>query len=178
MTVATILCALSGGYFATTLVLWLAHWFSHRSWSPLHGFHVLGHHRLYPDAERCLSERFAFAAGWNDSIYAFLPWIALEVAAMWSLFRWEIAAILTAEAALLIQLFSYIHAQFHVRASPLRRSKRFRRARECHFVHHQREANFAVLDHFWDYMFGTFVAPERVTRVRPINAGFGRGGEI
>jgi sterol desaturase/sphingolipid hydroxylase (fatty acid hydroxylase superfamily) len=159
-----ILVVLVGGYLATTLILWIAHRFSHLSWSPLRGFHVGGHHALYPSRQRCLTERFIFGSGWHDSIYAFVPWLAIEAVVIWTLLPRNIAILTTAEAVLLIWLFSYVHEQFHIGSSRFVRSPLFLRARELHLFHHDQEVNFAVFDHFWDRVFSTFVEPPQTTK--------------
>ena len=158
-----IFVALVGGYLGTTIILWIGHWFSHLSWSPLRGFHVGGHHALYPSGQHCLTERFSFGSGWHDSIYAFLPWLAIEAVAVWAILPWGIAMLTTAEAVILIWLFSYVHEQFHVVSSRFVRSSLFLRARDRHLLHHDCEINFAVFDHFWDRVFGTFVESPQAT---------------
>lgn len=164
MTPLLVVSLLLGGYLATTLALWTAHWFSHLSWSPLRGFHMLGHHALYPDGRHCLTERFVFGSGWHDSVYAFLPWLAIEAIAIWMTLPWEPAVLVTAEAALLVWVFSYVHEQFHIASSRLTGSVHFLRARERHFLHHDRHTNFGVFDHFWDRAFGTFAEGPQVLR--------------
>jgi sterol desaturase/sphingolipid hydroxylase (fatty acid hydroxylase superfamily) len=158
-----IFVALVGGYFATTIILWIAHWFAHVSWSPLRGFHVEGHHALYPDRQHCLTKRFIFGSGRHDSIYAFVPWLVIEAVAIWATVPWGIAIITTAEAALLIGLFSYVHEQFHLVSSRFASSSLFLRARARHLLHHDSEVNFAVFDHCWDRVFGTFIEPTEAT---------------
>lgn len=153
---SVIVVTLVGGYLATTLTLWIAHWFAHISWGPLRGFHVEGHHALYPSGQHCLTKRFIFGSGWHDSIYAFLPWLAIETVAIWAILPSGIAILTTAEAVLLIWLFSYVHEQFHLVSSRFVSSSLFLRARARHLFHHDSDVNFAVLDHVWDRVFGTF----------------------
>jgi sterol desaturase/sphingolipid hydroxylase (fatty acid hydroxylase superfamily) len=158
-----IFVTLVGGYLATTLILWIAHWFAHVSWSPLRGFHVGGHHALYPDRQHCLTKRFIFGAGRHDSIYAFVPWLAIEAVAVWAILPSGIAILTTVESGLLIWLFSYVHEQFHLVSSRFVSSSPFLRARTRHLFHHDCDANFAVFDHFWDRVFGTFIDPTEAT---------------
>jgi len=164
MTSLALIGALALGYFLTTLTLWIGHWFSHLPWSPLRGFHVLGHHVLYPIGRRSLRDRFLFASGWHDSVYAFVPWFALEGVVIWTILPWALALVVTAEAGVLVLLFSFVHAQFHVISSPLARSARFARARCRHFLHHDEDVNYAVFDHCWDRVFGTFADLRLVRR--------------
>jgi sterol desaturase/sphingolipid hydroxylase (fatty acid hydroxylase superfamily) len=144
------------GYFATTLALWLAHWFAHLRWSPLAGFHVRGHHALYPSSEACLSREFRFGSGWHDSVYAFIPWLVVLAAGIWMALPAFLAAVVTVEATALVALFSHVHAQFHIEGASLARYAPFLRARARHHLHHDRDVNFSVYDHLWDRIFGTF----------------------
>lgn len=157
---------LAAGYYLTTLALWAAHRFSHVSRSPLRGFHLLGHHRLYPSSKRCLAEKFMFGSGWHDSMYIFIPWLALEAALIWLVLpRWS-AMVVTVEAALVVWLLSYFHEQFHLTGSRFNGSSSFERARARHFFHHDHNANFALFDHFWDRIFSTYLPPKRTEQRR------------
>jgi sterol desaturase/sphingolipid hydroxylase (fatty acid hydroxylase superfamily) len=147
---------LIGSYYVTTLTLWFGHWFSHRASSPLRGFHVLGHHTLYPDSARVLSSAFRYASGRHDSLYALVPWLVLQQVVLF-LFLPEwlfLISLLTASA--ILSLTTYCHLQFHVSASPLERFAWFRRARRVHATHHDDDVNFMVAHHFWDRVFGTY----------------------
>jgi hypothetical protein len=148
--------ALVGGYFATTFALWFSHWFAHLRRGPLTGFHVRGHHRLYPSGAACLADSFRYGKGREDSVYSFVPWLAVLAAAIWWILPLGLAVAVTAEGMVVVGLFSYLHEQFHVSGSRLESSERFLRARALHFRHHDRRVNFAVYDHFWDFAFGTF----------------------
>ena len=156
-TLGLYLIALVSGYFATTFALWFSHWFAHLRGGPLTGFHVRGHHRLYPSGAACLADSFKYGRGREDSVYAFIPWLTLLVAAIWWFLPIGPAIAVTIEGTVIVGLFSYLHEQFHMRGSQLNSSKNFARARERHFLHHDRRVNFAVYDHFWDIAFGTFL---------------------
>lgn len=151
----------AGGYYLTTLALWAAHRLTHYPWNPLRGFHLFGHHALYPSSKESFSERFRFGVGANDSIYAFAPWLALEAALIWIMLPQWTAVMLTVEAALVVWLYSYFHEQFHLTKSRFRDSPLFERARGRHLLHHDRDVNFSVCDHFWDRIFSTYHPPER-----------------
>jgi sterol desaturase/sphingolipid hydroxylase (fatty acid hydroxylase superfamily) len=150
--------ALLGGYLATTFTLWFAHWFSHRRGGPLTGFHVRGHHALYPSGAACLADTFRYGVGWHDSVYAFLPWLGLLAGAIWWWLPASVAIVVTLEAVVIVGLWSYVHEQFHLDGSRLETRTGFVRARGRHFRHHDRGVNFAVYDHFWDRVFRTFDA--------------------
>lgn len=157
--VFALLGLLAAGYYSTTLALWTAHWFSHFPWNPFKGFHMLGHHSLYPSSRESLSEEFKFGTGWHDSIYAFAPWLALEGAVIWiALPSWS-AVFVTAEAALVVWLFSYFHEHIHLAHSRFNGLPFLERARDRHFLHHDCDVNFAVLDPFWDRVFSTYDPP-------------------
>ncbi len=54
---------------------------------------------------------------------------------------------------------------YHVRGSWLTRFAWFRRKQQLHFVHHlHANANFAVMDFFWDRAFRTFRKPDTTGR--------------
>ncbi len=51
--------------------------------------------------------------------------------------------------------------EYHVENSRLERFAWFRRKRQLHFVHHlHADANFAVIDFFWDRLLGTYRRPD------------------
>lgn len=148
--------AMAGGYLSTTFTLWFAHWFAHLRGGPLTGFHVRGHHALYATSGACLSDTFRYGKGWQDSVYAFIPWLGVLASGIWWFLPPGVAVAVTVEAAVVVGLFSYVHEQFHVTGSRLERSAGFRGARAHHFRHHDRAVNFAVYDHTWDRVFGTY----------------------
>ena len=160
---ATFVLAISliGSYYLTTLSLWFGHWLSHRAASPLRGFHVLGHHALYPGSARVLSRTFLYASGKHDSLYALVPWLVLQQIGLFVLLpEWLFLASLLSAIAIL-SMTTYCHLQFHVSASALERFAWFRRARSIHAAHHDDDVNFMVADHFWDRVFGTYAEIER-----------------
>jgi sterol desaturase/sphingolipid hydroxylase (fatty acid hydroxylase superfamily) len=51
----------------------------------------------------------------------------------------------------------YIDSQYHVGGSWLGRFSWFRQKQQLHFIHHRHgNYNFAVIDFFWDRLFGTY----------------------
>lgn len=146
----------SVNYYVTTFSIWFGHWFSHLNWSPFRGFHVLGHHRLYPTSRHLLSDRFRYGSGRHDSIWALVPWLLLQaIVALVALPAWLFLVCLFEIVSITI-VTSYIHMQFHLRDSKLARFKRFLNARRVHALHHDLDKNFMVADHFWDRCFGTY----------------------
>ncbi len=51
----------------------------------------------------------------------------------------------------------YVHVQYHLKDPWLKRFDWFRRKQQLHILHHKNGSkNFAVLEFFWDRVFGTF----------------------
>src|SRR3954468_22022828 len=75
---ATFFLAGVGNYYLTTLTIWLGHWSSHFPSSPTYGFHVGGHHSLYPDSKTSLSDKFLYGSGRHDSLFALLPTLLMQ----------------------------------------------------------------------------------------------------
>jgi sterol desaturase/sphingolipid hydroxylase (fatty acid hydroxylase superfamily) len=150
---------LPANYYAATLSLWLGHWFSHRRWSPLRAHHVYSHHRVYPPEGPFRSAGFVFAQGRYDSNRAFLPWFALPVAATLILVPPDLRVLSLLELVAATSWVAWIHVQVHLEDSPLDRWAWFARARRRHELHHLRDRNYAVGDHFWDRLWGTFQEP-------------------
>ena len=67
--------------------------------------------------------------------------------------------------ALMFGLHVYVHIQFHVRKSWLNHFGRFRRLRRLHNIHHlNHRKNFALIQPFWDRIFGSFQAKSQKAR--------------
>jgi sterol desaturase/sphingolipid hydroxylase (fatty acid hydroxylase superfamily) len=158
----SVLLLLAGGvavYYLSTLMVWLGHYLPHRPDSVLREFHMGGHHTHYPDSHNTRSERFIYGSGRNDSLVPQLPWlIGLGIVLWWVLpggYGWAAAA----EVAVVAALNSYVHMHFHLERSWLLRFAWFRYARATHDIHHDRDVNFMVADHFWDRRLGTYEPP-------------------
>jgi hypothetical protein len=143
-------------YYAATLMIWLGHYVPHRSKSFVREFHVGGHHGLYPDSRHMRTERFRYGQGRHDSLVPMLPWLFVLAAAAWVALPADWAAFACLEVVAIAAAHSHIHAQFHLAAPYFDRHAWFRRARARHAVHHDRDVNFMVADHFWDRVFRTF----------------------
>jgi sterol desaturase/sphingolipid hydroxylase (fatty acid hydroxylase superfamily) len=156
MTLLKLFAVLVAGYYVTTLAIWAGHWFSHQYYSPPREFHVGGHHALYPHSASSLSARFLYGTGRNDSLFALLPPLlvlgALIAVCTSGWIRWT----LLAEAGAVSAASSWMHAQFHIGPTVLRRYRWFQKARQQHWLHHDQDVNFMVADLFWDRVFGTY----------------------
>jgi hypothetical protein len=146
-------------YYATTFSIWLGHWVSHRQQSPFRDFHVLGHHVLYPTSRDMLSHRFRYGSGRHDSIVALIPWLVLQVAGLALVLPLWLVPGAIVELVAGVALLSYLHVQFHQHGSGLAKFDWFMRARAAHAVHHDRDKNYMVVDHFWDRRFHTYCDP-------------------
>lgn len=57
---------------------------------------------------------------------------------------------------------TFLHKHYHLQHSWLERSRWFRRHRDLHYEHHRdARRNYAVIDLFWDRLFGTFAEVRR-----------------
>lgn len=120
------LAAVIGNYYATTASIWFGHWYSHCPTSPLRGFHILGHHALYPDSNNCLSTTFRAGSGWHDSTIALAPWLILQILAEFLALPMPIFVLCLFEAIVLMITFSYIHVQSHPKATKFWRNQMVR----------------------------------------------------
>jgi sterol desaturase/sphingolipid hydroxylase (fatty acid hydroxylase superfamily) len=146
-------------YYLATLMIWIGHYLPHLPGSRLRPFHMGGHHAHYPDSAHARSARFHYGRGRHDSLVPQLPWLFGLGFVLWLLLPagWGIAA--AAEVALVAAAHSYVHMHFHLEHSWLARFDWFRRARATHDLHHDRDVNFMVADHFWDRLCGTYQPP-------------------
>lgn len=149
-------------YYVTTFTVWFGHWFSHLKKSPLAPFHVAGHHVFYPDSHHILSQKFIYGQGKKSSIYSLLPWLIVQSLGQFIWFSGTNYMVCLATEIALVVVFSQLHGEFHLRGSRLERFAWFRRARQHHALHHDRDVNYMVGDHFWDRLFGTYMPPAEV----------------
>ena len=156
MTALAVLISMVAIYYVTTLMIWLGHFLPHQPGNLLRDFHLGGHHKHYPDSESALSDRFNYGKGRNDSLVPQLPWLIGLMAALWLALPPGAAIAASLELWTIALLNSYLHLNFHLNHSWLSRYAWFRLARARHHIHHDRDVNFMVVDHFWDRRFGTF----------------------
>jgi sterol desaturase/sphingolipid hydroxylase (fatty acid hydroxylase superfamily) len=146
-------------YYLSTLMVWLGHYLPHRPGSRLREFHIGGHHTHYPDSQHMRGRRFVYGSGRHDSLVPQLPWLFSLGLLLWWTLPGAYGGWAALEVALIAGLNSYIHLHFHLDRSWLQRFAWFRRARAIHDIHHDRDVNFMVADHFWDRVFGRFERP-------------------
>jgi sterol desaturase/sphingolipid hydroxylase (fatty acid hydroxylase superfamily) len=151
---------LTGSFLQTVLHRWLGH-------KAAGGFfrrrHVLEHHRIYP-ARRLVSSEYS-AVERSLTPYYVLPAGAL-IAFLGLLLPFAAFVGFTATLLISFAAHAYIHKHYHLQYSWLERSRWFRRHRDLHHVHHRdARRNYAVIDLFWDRLFGTFTdAPGNADR--------------
>ena len=171
----TLLLSAVAIYYLTTLMIWLGHYLPHQRGNVLRQFHLGGHHAHYPDSGHARSERFQYGKGRNDSLVPQLPWLIGLMIAFWLVLApaWAMAA--SVELWAIALLNSYVHLNFHLSRTWLSRYAWFRLAQARHDIHHDRDANFMIADHFWDRRFGTFEVARAQSHC-PRRALHGSGG--
>lgn len=125
---------------------------------PIHRVHVGSHHRIF-SGDRIVAHAYA-----KDEA-SLTPLFAGPAAAVLAIFYWVLPAALFLAASLgflgTYALQAWLHEQFHLHASPLRRHGWFRRLRRLHAVHHHDpRKTLGLTDFVWDRLFGTFADPE------------------
>jgi sterol desaturase/sphingolipid hydroxylase (fatty acid hydroxylase superfamily) len=150
----------SGGQ--TVMHRWLGH---RRIGGALFRNHINFHHTLYARGHLAAArDHVATAEEANDGNNTpfFLIPIALVAGVLFFVLPLGlfIAVMLAAGAS----FYAHVHLDkaYHVEGSYLERFAWFRRKRQLHFVHHlHANANYAVIDFFWDRVLGTFRKADR-----------------
>jgi len=124
-----------------------------------HRRHVLEHHRIY-------SERHLVSSEYSAVERSLTPYYALPAGGMIALLGLvlPLAPFLGFSATILVSFGAhvYLHKHYHLQHSWLARSRWFRRHRDLHYEHHRNaRRNYAVIDLFWDRLFGTFAEVRR-----------------
>jgi sterol desaturase/sphingolipid hydroxylase (fatty acid hydroxylase superfamily) len=140
----------------TILHRWLGH---RRLGGVLFRNHINFHHAIY--AKGHLATVVAPGQEGNNTPFFLLPMIVVGSAMYFVLPHAVFVVVVLASAASF-----YAHVQldkaYHVQGSRLARFAWFRRKQQMHFVHHlHANANFAVIDFFWDRLLGTYRKPDR-----------------
>ncbi len=158
-TLLTVMVAIVIGYLAASFLQMIFHrWLGH---VPSTGFffrrHVFDHHRIY-------SPTHLVYAKYSEKERSLTPYYALPSAvAIWLSGLALPRAPLLGFATTIVASYAahtYLHKHYHLEQTWLNRWGWFRRRRELHYVHHRNTGcNFAVIDFFWDRLFGTFAAP-------------------
>ena len=151
-------------YYGASLAQTVCHrLFGHtRRISKLYEVHVAGHHAQY-SGSRMLSDEWIPTEQHTIWYYA-IPFGPIALAVLW-LLPIEIFATHILALSFSIWWHIYLHRQYHVRRSWLRRFGWFQRKRRLHFIHHRLGVkNYAIVEYVWDRLLGTF-ASSRPTRL-------------
>jgi hypothetical protein len=175
----------AGSYYLTTLVQTVFHrWFGHhRRLAAIYEHHANGHHRDYP--ARRLTTNTWIAAERHVLWYYTLP-LAPVVALAAVLLPWPLFAVHVSTLALTIWWHLHLHKHYHLNGTPWARFAWFRRKRDLHLRHHlSHHGNYAIVEFFWDRLFGSYDArppvvaattPSAVARCRGCSALSGCAG--
>jgi sterol desaturase/sphingolipid hydroxylase (fatty acid hydroxylase superfamily) len=139
------------------------YWLGHRRFGGrLFRNHINFHHAYYTNGH--LASSVYQGEEGNNTPYFLIPICLVGTAAFFILpLGFFIAVALTAAAS----FYAHVHFDkaYHVQGSYLERFAWYRRKQQLHFVHRlHANSNFAVIDFFWDRVFGTFRKADRVIR--------------
>src|SRR5947209_1230763 len=149
------------GHYLGSLIQMSLHWFvGHRPLGgAIHRIHMLEHHGIY-SGDALVADTYSDEEQSATAYYA-APAVALGGAAYATL-PLDIFVVLVAALSASYAAHVYVHTQYHLNHSWLRRFGWFHRKRELHFVHHRDASkNFGVIEFVWDRVFGTYTPAER-----------------
>jgi sterol desaturase/sphingolipid hydroxylase (fatty acid hydroxylase superfamily) len=121
--------------------------------------HIKFHHTYYA-TDHLASATYRGEDG-NNTPYFLIPTL-LVGCALFFVLPWPIFAVMVLASATSFYAHVVLDREYHVENSRLERFAWFRRKRQLHFVHHLHAGtNFAVIDFFWDRLFGTYRGADR-----------------
>lgn len=154
--VATAVCThLVVSFSQTALHRWLGH-------RRLGGFfyrnHINYHHAYYAKGHLA-SSTYQGDEG-NNTPFFLIPTVLVGTGLFFALpLLLFLVMVLTSATSFYAHVF--FDKEYHVAGSRLERFAWFRRKQQLHFVHHlHANANFAVIDFFWDRVLGTYRRPD------------------
>jgi sterol desaturase/sphingolipid hydroxylase (fatty acid hydroxylase superfamily) len=96
----------------------------------------------------------------NNTPYFLIPAVLLGTALFFVL-PLDVFLVMALASTASFYVHVYLDKEYHVEPSSLERFAWFRRKQQLHFVHHlHANRNFAVIDFFWDRLFGTYREPD------------------
>jgi sterol desaturase/sphingolipid hydroxylase (fatty acid hydroxylase superfamily) len=120
--------------------------------------HINFHHTYY-SSDHLVSRTYLGDEG-NNTPFFFIPVLAAG-ACTYFLLPLDLFVVAVVVCAASFYAHVFFDKEYHVEGSRLQRFAWFRRKQELHFVHHRHpDANFAVIDFFWDRVFGTYRRPD------------------
>jgi len=124
--------------------------------------HINFHHKYY-SKNHLVSLKYLGNEG-NNTPFFFIP-VFLVGVCMYLVLPLDFFAAVVLACAVSFYAHVFFDKEYHVEGSRLQRYAWFRRKQELHFVHHRHSGcNFAVIDYFWDRLFGTYRPPDSEMR--------------
>jgi len=138
----------------------LHYWLGHRRLGGQFFRNHIDYHHAYYARGHLASAAYQGKEG-NNTPFFLVPTILVGAAAFFVLPLGLFLA-MAATAADSFYAHVYFDKAYHVEGTRLERFAWFRRKQQLHFVHHlHANSNFAVIDFFWDRLFGTYRKPDR-----------------
>jgi len=139
----------------TLMHCWLGH---RRLGGRLFRNHIHFHHTYY--ARGHLASATYHGDEGNNTPYFLIPAAVLGIILFFVL-PLDVFLVMAVACAASFYAHVYLDKEYHVEPSKLERFAWFRRKQQLHFVHHlHANTNFAVIDFFWDRLFGTYREPD------------------
>lgn len=138
------------------LIGYLIHWVAHNIPNTLLQRTHMTHHLIHYPPGKYISDEY-ISAGKDSFVFWFIPVVlGLMLVALWAL-----PLVLGITACLVMLLVSiindYMHTQFHLRETPFRKLRWFKRLRAIHFIHHRNmHKNLAIYLPPVDRLLGTY----------------------
>jgi hypothetical protein len=134
------------------------HHLGHRAWGgKLYRNHVNFHHAYY--AKDHLVSLVYLGDEGNNTPFFFIP---VFMVGFCTFFLLPLDLFVAQSVACAASFYAHVFfdKEYHVEGSWLERFAWFRHMRELHFEHHRHAGtNFAVIDFYWDRLFGTYRRP-------------------
>ena len=103
----------------------------------------------------------------NNTPFFLIPTV-LVVGLSYLIMRFDLFVVQLAAMSLSFYGHVYLDKQYHLAGSWLDRFSWFKRKQQLHFIHHRHaNCNFAVIDYFWDRLFGTYRGVEAIRQAAP-----------
>jgi sterol desaturase/sphingolipid hydroxylase (fatty acid hydroxylase superfamily) len=134
----------------------------HRLGGVLYRNHIKFHHTYY--AKGHLASATYRGEDGNNTPYFLIPTL-LVGGVLFFVLPLPVFVAMALASAVSFYVHVVLDREYHVENSRLERFAWFRRKRQLHFVHHlHADANFAVIDFFWDKLLGTYRNPDMDVR--------------
>ena len=156
-------CTIAGAYYVVSFIQAYFHRaLAHRAFGRcFYEIHVGSHHTIYSGSHQ-VADRYS--AEERSITFTFVvPYAVVQASALLAL-PVDMFAVELVSCSVVALAHAYIHVHYHLTQTWLDRFAWFRRLRAYHSIHHENtNANFAVIEPFWDRVFGTYQAPHHDT---------------